>query len=230
MQLGRLKNDFLRMIAHEVRTPANGLFGFSELAFDLCEPTEEAVLYRKHYDSSKSRLLNLIDDSDLIAQLTDCQTTVGSLVSLSSILTGLRLRLPKTSILVEGQAEALSVSVYEEQGLLLRALETVVLLVDAFSAKKGEARLVARLDSGLLILRAQLDALQVANSGASGFFEIESVARSSSFAEPLGLAPVVAQRILYALGGDLRLIKEEERNGYLEAILCAEPLCVAGCP
>ena len=40
-ELGRLKNDFLSMISHEIRTPANGVLGVGNLVLDLCPASED---------------------------------------------------------------------------------------------------------------------------------------------------------------------------------------------
>lgn len=45
MDLSRLKNDFLRMISHEIRTPASGVLGLGELILDLCPASEERSRY-----------------------------------------------------------------------------------------------------------------------------------------------------------------------------------------
>jgi len=221
-ELTKLKGDFLHIIAHELRTPANGLFGFSELILGLCQPSEEAEDYRKHYEHSKQRLLNLIEDAAVIADLTQGPAAVGNLVPLPSILAGLRRRLPQIRIAADGEDRMGKVLVYEEKDMLVRSLETVVLLAEAFSTRKSLVGFALKYSHGFVTLRARLDALRMPTEAVPKFFDLESVARSSSAAEPLGLSPVVAQRVIYGLGGDLRLFGEGPNTGHLEAILATD--------
>jgi DNA-binding response OmpR family regulator len=218
-ELTKLKGDFLHMIAHELRTPANGLLGFADLAFDMCPPGEQTEHYRAYYDKSKQRLLNLISDASLISDLTESLPGLGNSVELRRVLDQLIERVPHVTVETTGSVSLEGVIAYDEHGILLRALETAVLLADSFSTTKGKVSFTLGTLPGFLTMRARLDALRLPSHSAAGFFEIESLARSSSAAEQLGLAPVVAQRIFYALGGDLRLSKEEGNTGYLEAVI-----------
>jgi len=221
-ELTKVKGDFLHMIAHELRTPANGLFGFSELLCGLCPPSEQTDHYRTLYESSKQRLLNLINDATVIADLTQGPTPVGSPVPLLSILDELRRKLPQIAPVTPGEERMAKVLVYEERGLLLRALQTFVLLAEAFSTKKGAVILTLSASRGFVTLQARLDDLRLPADAVPSFFEIESLARSSSAAELLGLSPVVAQRVIYGLGGDLRLSSNGPNTGHLEAILATD--------
>jgi len=221
-ELGRLKDDFLTMIAHELRTPANGLFGFSELIIDLCEPSETLAQYHHYYNLSKARLLDLITDSSLIAEMTEAAPQVEQTNRLGAVFAQLRLLLPHLQISVDREGELESLSVLGEQALLMRAMRTVFLLACSFSMNKDAVHPAVTTAGGLLTLRFPLDALRLPSADVAGFFEVESSARSSSCAEPLGLSPVVAHRILSALGGDLRLVKEGSNAGFLEAIVVTD--------
>jgi hypothetical protein len=68
-----------------------------------------------------------------------------------------------------------------------------------------------------------LDALLLSEAEAARFFEIESIVRSASAAESLGLSPVVAHKIIAAFGGEMKLVKTAEKSGYLEVTLLREP-------
>jgi two-component system, sensor histidine kinase and response regulator len=218
-EMTKLKSDFLHMIAHELRTPANGLLGFAELAFELCPPSGQVTEYRAHYDRARQRLLNLISDAAVISDLTESLPGPGNLMPLASVLDDLRERVPAMTIESDNLGPLDGVLVYDEHGLLLRALETAVLLAGTFSTTKNSVRFAMVAGRGFLTMRARLDAISLPSKAVAGFFEIESTARSSSIAEHFGLAPVVAQRIFCALGGDLRLAKEEGNTGYLEVVV-----------
>ena len=84
-ELDTLKDDFLRMISHEVRTPAAGVLGVGELLLDLCPVSAERTHYQTLFHSCSARLLQLIEDATLIAdgaRLTAPSSSVGSLTAL----------------------------------------------------------------------------------------------------------------------------------------------------
>lgn len=218
-ELSRLKDDFLQMIAHEIRTPANGVLGIGELIIDMCPPSEECTLFSRHFRLSKKRLLNLIEDSTLITSLDNLTPGRGAATPISVILAGVRGNLPDKQISLDLKADQDSVSLLDDQGLLQRALETMILLASHFSRNEHAVHLIGTVDGGLLRVCVELDNLSLSGMDASGFFEIESLARAASPAEQLGLAPVVAHKIITAFRGEMRLVKGEGKAGYLEAIL-----------
>ena len=69
LELGRLKDDFVRMISFEIRTPATGVLGIGELLLDLCPASEEARQYGDLFKKSGLRLRQLIEDAALIADM-----------------------------------------------------------------------------------------------------------------------------------------------------------------
>ena len=58
---GRLKDDFLSMISHELRTSASGVLGIGHLAINLCQLSPEHTVYAALFEQSSMRLLNLIE-------------------------------------------------------------------------------------------------------------------------------------------------------------------------
>ena len=96
--LGRLKDDFLEMISHEIRTPANGLLGIGQLIFDLCPPSENCTLYRDLFQQSSLRLRNLIEDATMIANIEKVPIKVGEGISFSVLLDKVRSSLQDINI------------------------------------------------------------------------------------------------------------------------------------
>ncbi|MBP2832994.1 transporter substrate-binding domain-containing protein [Aquimarina sp. U1-2] len=72
----RLKTAFIHNISHEVRTPMNGIIGFSELINDPETPKEDYEEYAKIIASSGYQLINIIDDIIEISQLQTNQIIV----------------------------------------------------------------------------------------------------------------------------------------------------------
>ena len=72
----RLKSTFLATITHELRTPMNGILGFSELLKDTELPPEESTEYVDLIHQSGLRLLTLINELIDIARIESGQTRV----------------------------------------------------------------------------------------------------------------------------------------------------------
>ena len=98
----------------------------------------------------------------------------------------------------------------------------MILLATAFSREKQKAQITGAVEALTVRVRLALDDLSLTEAQAADFFELESSARSSSTAETLGLAPVVAGKIISAFGGTIRLVKGLGTTGHLEAILIRE--------
>lgn len=223
-ELSRLKNDFLRMISHELRTPVNGVLGSSELIIGLCPPSDDYQRYSGYFRSSTARLLQLLEDVTMIADLENgtmgCRETISLLVLLSKV----RSSLPQIRISLKTAGSLGSVFLRGDPALLQRAMETMIHLATCFSQDRHQVDLTLSTEASFLQASLALDSLLLSEKETAGFLELESPARAFSAAETLGLAPVVAQKIIATFGGELRLTKGEGRTGSLDAaFLRAEP-------
>lgn len=223
LDLDRLKAEFLRMISHEIRTPAHGVLGIGELVFDLCPASPDRDSYLAHFHSSRARLLQLIEDATLIADSEQLTSETGATSSFSALLCEVRAALPDIQISATPSAALAAVPLPGDQALLTSALTTLIRLAICFSREQHAARLTGTLETQSLRVRIELDALSLSPLAADSFFELGSIVRSASRAEALGLAPVVAQRIISALGGDVRLVRGAAATGHLELTLPACP-------
>jgi len=71
----RLKDSFVALVSHEVRTPLTSILGYLELLTEQ-DLTEEQRSYTNIIDRNSNRLLRLINDLLFIAQIEDGQLTV----------------------------------------------------------------------------------------------------------------------------------------------------------
>jgi len=216
-ELSRLKGEFLIMISHEMRTPANGLLGLGELLIRLCPPSDKCSRYAALFEQSAVRLTGLLDDVSLISEVDCIARRAGVASTLAELVEQVGAALPQLQITLEGQGAA--VHLEGSQELLVRALKTVVLMGLAFSTKAGAVHLRSHATEQALCLRLELNKLCLSAPQVQGFFDIGSSVRAVSSAETLGLSPVVAQHILRAFGGDLQLVKQRGESGYLELTL-----------
>jgi two-component system, sensor histidine kinase and response regulator len=222
LKLGRLSHDFLSMISYEIRTPANGVLGIGELLISLCPETEESSRYMDLFRGSGARLVQLIQDAALIAEIEKSDLKSGAFISFGALLAEVRAALADVQVNLMAPAGLGAVRLQGDQALLKRVLETLVLLAVSFSANKRAVRLGGAIEDGRLRLRCELDSLRMSAASAADFFMLESQERAKSDAEALGLAPVVAYKILSIFGGELKLVKGNGNTGSLEALLTME--------
>lgn len=75
-EASRLKTEFLHNVSHEVRTPMNGIMGFTELLSDEKLSSEQRTKYIDIVKQSSNQLLNIIDDILEISRLETNQAQV----------------------------------------------------------------------------------------------------------------------------------------------------------
>jgi DNA-binding response OmpR family regulator len=218
----RLKNVFLKMISHEIRTPANGVLGMGELILDLCPASKDRTLYANVFQESALRLRNLIEDATLIVDIENMARNDRRAVAFSSVLAEVKASHPELKISTTLKADPGTIFLHWNHSLLERVLETIILLAASFSADKHSVHIKVSVDARTLRLCLDIEKLLLSEAAATDFFKMESTARSISPAEPLGLAPVAAYSIISAFGGEIRLIKGEGNTGWLEALFIKE--------
>ena len=225
--LDRVKGEFLLMLAHEMRTPSNGVLGVGELVLELCPPSAELEEYKDLFHGSKDRLIRLLDDVSLLTHLeTNQEALANSSTSYVELLNCARhaLHLPRQTIaanlphpLLRGETEH-----------LLRALTTALQLAACFCKNQTSTDCEWETLERSLIVRFNLDALLLKPEECSMIFDINSEVRTRSAAEPLGLAPVVTHRLLQLMGGDICLESVGSPQGRLVLVLpLAHPLAPA---
>jgi DNA-binding response OmpR family regulator len=222
LERGRLKDDFLRMISHEVRTPANGVLGIGELIMDLCPLSDDFTAYRDLFRTSSLRLCSLIDDVTMIAEIEKAPLKSGAPVPSSVLLDEVRASLGDMHIPTVQQGPRESVFLQGDLTLLKRALKTMILLAMSFSRDKNLVRLTGVVEPEAFRVQVAVDDLSLSAEQVADFFKIESTVRSATSAESLGLAPVAAHKIVSAFGGEMRLVTGEGNTGYCEVVLLRE--------
>jgi two-component system, sensor histidine kinase and response regulator len=219
-RLDETKSDFLTMISHEMRTPLNGIFGIGELAFDLVpESAERSELWDIHQHSRK-RMERLLDDANTLNTL-ESMYEKNRLERVPLLQTFHETCAITACIKVETSFPPSfeAISVRGESVLLRRALAALIELAACFTATRNAVSLMATTAGQQVQLDFALDNVVIGDEQAAGFFDIASTARSSSPAEPLGLAPVVAHRIITLFGGRVYLVKDDTARGTLQVVL-----------
>lgn len=201
-ELGRLKDDFLQMISHEMRTPANGVLGVGELLVLHCDEPELIQVFR----ASAARLLALIEDATLLAGIDHARSHAVDHLPLDQLLLQLRARFPRLEF-EQGEVAAPEHILLRADPLLFEramlSLHPLLMMFQSVGTTSVRVRMV--LTSEQLAIRVPLSSYPLDEAASAEFFALDSNVRSRSPAEPLGLAPVVAHAIIRAFGGDLQL-------------------------
>jgi len=90
VQSSKLKTEFLNNLSHEVRTPLNGIIGFSQLLEDVDGTPAKSKNYIKIINESSEQLLRIIDD---IVEISTLGTKQISLIETEVQLNNLILKL-----------------------------------------------------------------------------------------------------------------------------------------
>lgn len=215
--LDRIKRDFLRMIEHELRTPLHGLLGAANYLIDLVPASDEKHEFTGFYRQSQERLIRLLHDAKLLYELNlDAAAAGGERMPLKDVVTTVAAHNTADLQINLGSQECLADTyVRVDPDLFYRSLYSLVRLANCFIQAEEQLALQCRLEAGEALLEFPLDRLHLSDSHISQFFEIASEARGSSHAQALGLAPVVAERIIASFGGKVELIKTAPTQGTL---------------
>jgi K+-sensing histidine kinase KdpD len=203
-KLDQAKDDFLKIISHEFRTPLNGLFGVSEILFDELPPFAEQNELRHLFERSRYRILSLLDDALLLTQFNvEAMRIKSGPVSLNSAMN-------RAIEAASEFAQSRHVTIYPlrtdlgliraDEDLLVGALRAMLETAVKFSTQ-GTSILVAQgvgADSPNLTIESRGRIIPISVIGK--FFDIFSISEAITPGGDLGLAPAVACRILSLFG------------------------------
>jgi len=206
------RNEFLLLLAREVRTPAHGLLATCELLLDASPPSPERDQYQQLFDASRTRLLQLIEDTQQLSRLGSPDAIRREQSSLSKVWTELTEVVPTCADYVPGEA---SVAMSAEN--LLQVLRTTFAVAASFCPSGGKPRFQMEAIGGQLQLRFPLESMPLGPERYNDFFELANDARNCTPAETLSIAPVVTHRLLSMAGGSIGF--EDTPGGVTELLL-----------
>ena len=212
-RLDNVKSDFLKFISHELRTPLNGLLGFVDLLLEeLDSEIDENLGFM--YQQSRRRTLSLIDDALLLNEIEAqpenypanpvvvCNLLQMAIQHAEGIEKNLQIELPfelSTSLGVKG-----------DQDLLIKALSYLLATAYKFCGPDFPLQICIEKDESTIRLYLIARGKSIKNLKVDAFFDFHTAERSYSYAESMGLAPVVAQKILSLFDGTVSLTKSNE--------------------
>ena len=226
----RCQQGFLRMISHELRTSADGVLGVGNLAINQCQRSTDGALYADLFEHSSLRLVNFIEDASLLTENGRLSGNDEASIAFPCLLSKVRASLPGVRMDIKPSNPRRTFFPKGDPALLQKALVTMVLIATSFSSNKHAVQGTVHIGPRMLRVQLELDALSIPADQAADFFKIESSVRTASAAASLGLAPIVAWRILAAAGGKIRMVKGPGTTGTVEVALAGKPNPVSFIP
>ena len=203
------KNEFLNLISHELRTPANGVFGIADLIFDGCADSPDVIELRPMFDESKDRMLSTIDDALFLAQIDVAQESFQSeQIPLNGLLRDAHnaaAQLSQDHGITFGALPDFNVQVLADEKSLGIALTSLLQTTAAFATSDQAVGINYSEDDEHAILTFEGRGKSLDQGSVAGFFDVFSDVRSRTAAEALGLKPAVAERIIAIYGGEVEI-------------------------
>jgi PAS domain S-box-containing protein len=206
----RLKDGFVALVSHEVRTPLTSILGYLELLSEQ-ELSEEQRLYTDIIDRNSGRLLRLINDLLFIAQIEDGKLTVEhDAVDLGAIvadaLTAAAPTARSGNVELIGDA-SLSLPITGDSGRLAQLLDNLISNAVKFTPPGGTVEVTAGSEEKRVWLEVRDTGIGIAAADHdllfNKFFRTRAATKASIQGTGLGLA--ISKAIVQAHGGTIRL-------------------------
>jgi signal transduction histidine kinase len=205
----RLADEFMTLISHELRTPLTSIIGYLELTLDDGNLTDEQRGYLDVVDHNADRLLRLVDDLLLVAQLEAGQLVVR------------RVELDLAAVARQAVAEAqpgaaaknitvtvdadVAVPLQADKGRVFRTLQNLLSNAIKFTPAGGDVRVSVSQADGVVRLEVADTGIGIAADDQELLFD--RFFRASAVAEQhfpgTGLGLYIAQAIVQAHGGSI---------------------------
>jgi two-component system sensor histidine kinase/response regulator len=211
--LDRSKNEFLSLISHELRTPLNGLLGVGELILDGMPSTEENNELQEMFEQSRQRILSMLDDGLLLAEIDVNgeqfrSAPVSLSAALSSAIAGATEFAESRHVTLTPPSADLDL-VVGDTGLLVKALHALLETAIKFSKEGETVRLVSQVFTDSVVLIIESHGRKIPSLLIPKFFDLFSIGDASTPGGDLGLGPAVAYRILSLFGASVSVANRD---------------------
>jgi len=207
--VGQTKGEFLKLISHELRTPANGILGVADLIIQSCSESEEVIALRPYFEESRERMESVLDDSLLLAEMDFSLKEFKTIpVSLYKLLADVLIEASEFAVEQDVKIGTMPVcegDVEGDEDLFKMSLAALVKTAVVFSASKEEVAVRCIEGATTITLVIESTGKPLDEEIIEGFFDLSSSVRSGTWAEVLGLKPVVAERVIALYGGFVQL-------------------------
>jgi PAS domain S-box-containing protein len=216
-EIDGLKDEFVALVSHEVRTPLTSIMGYLELLSEQ-ELTEEQRLYTNIIERNSDRLLRLTSDLLFIAQIDDGQLTVehDSIDLGTTIVQALAAAAPTATmgdVELSGD-ETLSLPITGDEGRLAQLLDNLISNAIKFTPAGGTVEVAAGLSSESVWIEVRDSGIGIDESDQerlfNKFFRTGAATKASIQGTGLGLA--ISKAIVEAHGGSIRVESAEGKG------------------
>lgn len=221
--LDQVKDSFLRLISHELRSPLSGVIGTAELVFRKFRDQPDVAKLRELFDLARDRIIGLTEDALLLADM-DLNPDAGAAdtCSLSQVLQAAMEQTESLAQVRSVQLPDLLVLPHRIRGrepLMIRALHSLLETAVKFSSQAEALRLNVVDSEDKILLTIEATGWSIPPELLPVFFDRLAVDSSIAPGGDLGLAPAVAQRLVVACGGSLRVENTTPRGIRIEVEL-----------
>jgi two-component system sensor histidine kinase/response regulator len=213
----RAKSDWLNVIAHEMRTPLNGICSLADLVFDGLATTEELRELKPEYTQSRERIQTLIDDASLLVSLdvgneeftpASCQVNDVLAAAVASIPEDMK---ESTNIQVEPAPEQ-TINV-ADANLLERCVGHLLFTAVQCVEENGTIQLFAEHgDNNEAVIVIRTSGPRLPDEDFDTFFEVGGQKTLVRGGGDFGLRPALAKKLIELFHGKLN-IKNKNDNG-----------------
>jgi signal transduction histidine kinase len=216
--LDRSKSEFLRLISHEFRSPLNGLLGAGDILMEELSAAATADGVRGLYERSRQRILSILDDALLLAEID----VSGNCFKSGPVLLSSALNRAIESAVEFAKDRCVTIPpvapdrsfVIADQDLLVRALRSILETAVKFARRGSSLQLSLDLVCDTRRVIVETHGLQIAGSALAKFFEIFAIAEPiTAGGGDLGLAAPLAYRIVSLFGGSVSVANRDHPPG-----------------
>jgi K+-sensing histidine kinase KdpD len=205
MIMDKTKNDFLRLLSHEMRTPLNGIFGIMDIVFDQITKNDGNTQLYKHFANSRERILRIIDDSLMLAKFELYengenmavyplkQIISEAIVKSRSLATEKKISLNLKNVFYETDIKS-------DKNMLIKALQSYIMSLVNISNPGRTIDISIEKNSNIQII-LMLQGEKLSESFISSFFEIFVTNDTLCPGGYWGLESALGYRIISMLNG-----------------------------
>jgi PAS domain S-box-containing protein len=216
-ELDRLKDEFVALVSHEVRTPLTSINGYLEMLSDG-QLTAEQREFTNIIGRNSDRLLRLINDLLFIAQIEDGGLTVerdqidlGPILAQSLIAAAPSAAAGEVELLGD---DSLPLPITGDPGRLAQLFDNLVSNAIKFTPAGGAVEVTAGMQTDIVWIDVRDTGIGISEVEQeqlfNKFFRTRAVTKSSIQGTGLGLT--ISRAIVHAHGGEIRLESEEGRG------------------
>ena len=214
LEAGRVKDEFVALISHDLRTPLTSIMGYLELTLDEGNLTEEQQRYLDIVNRNADRLLRLVNDLLFVARLEAGQLDLhpGELDLAAVVRQSVAEAEPRAAAGgIELTCEASDVAaVQADRGRMFQLLDNLVSNAIKFTPAGGDVRVSLTPVNGVVRLEVSDTGIGIATAEQTRLFERFFRASTASDRQipGTGLGLYIARAIVEAHGGSIAVRSE----------------------